>query len=96
MYAKPCDKIMMNAPATIAWLAGETFSDADLSATWPWSVGDHGFLLTGWTYVVTFVTIGVFGLAGFTLTWRLYKGKFGSKKVKISKSSKSESNIPVC
>jgi hypothetical protein len=88
MYAKPCDKIMTNAPATIAWLTGETFSDADLSATWLWSVSDRGFLLTGWTYVVTFVPIGVFGLAGFTLNRRLYKGKFGSKKAKTSRSSK--------
>jgi hypothetical protein len=87
---------MMNAPATVAWLAGQTFSDTDLSAPWPWSVSDRGFLLTGWTYVVSFVPIGIFGLAGFTLYWRLYKGKFGSKKIKTSKSSKSESSIPVC
>jgi hypothetical protein len=43
---------MMNAPATVAWLAGQTFSDIDLSAPWPWSVSDRGFLLSGWTYVV--------------------------------------------
>ncbi len=88
---------MKNAPATIAWLAGDIFTDTDLSAPWPWSVKDRSFLLTGWTYVVTFVPIAVFGLAGFAVIWRLYKAKFGSKKVKTSKSStKSESNIPVC
>ena len=87
---------MVNAPATMAWLAGETFSDKDLSATWPWNVDDRGFLQSGWTYVVTFVPIAVFSLAGSTLTWRLYKGKFGSKKAKTSRSPKSESNLPVC